>query len=312
MSDRSRRTILIVGCRRSGTTLVRTILEQHPALLVHPFEPQFFLQLYRQFGLDNIPAFTALAFILEHPYRAPEVTRERLGASDFPTDLPGVADRYLVAWSSGHEDKQKVLKHPAFIFHLDIAERLFPKCIVIHIVRDPRASVSSQRQRWPHLSVWQCATHWRRAVRAARTWSGKNAGHYIEIQYEELVQSPAQVVQKLCATLSLPFSHQLLSFRQREMVFEPEIGQRLKIYTAPEPSRLDLWREWLTDDDVQIVEAICSREMTWWRYTLASSSTPSLRLRARMARESSSYHANRVAKRAAKTMRRYIQPNRMP
>jgi hypothetical protein len=312
MTNRSPGSILIVGCRRSGTTLVRTILEEHPNLLVHPFEPQFFLQLYRRFGLDRIPPSSALAYILGHPYRAPEVTGEKLGAGDFPPDLTGIVHRYMVAWSSGHENRPKVLKHPAFVFHLDIAELLFPECTVIHVVRDPRASVSSQRQRWSHLSVWQCAMHWRRAVEAARAWYRKNAGRYIEIQYEELVQYPEESVRKLCASLSLPYSKQLLSFRQQETVFEPETGQQLKLYRAPDPSRIDLWREWLTGDDVQIVEAICSREMAWWRYPAVSSSVPSFALRSRMVRERIACAVHRLANRTAIKVQRFTQPNRIP
>lgn len=42
--------ILVFGCRRSGTTLLRSMLAQHPDLLVHPKEPQFILTLRDRFG----------------------------------------------------------------------------------------------------------------------------------------------------------------------------------------------------------------------------------------------------------------------
>jgi hypothetical protein len=149
-------------------------------------------------------------------------------------------------------------------------------------------------------------------VIAARAWSEQHAAQYVEIKYEELVQYPEQAMRKLCEALSLPFSSQLLTFRQQETVFEPQTGQRLKLYTAPDPSRIDLWREWLTGDDVHIVEAICSREMAWWGYEISAPTVASLRLCLRMVRENLSYGIKRLAKRAARKVQRYVYPSRIP
>ena len=288
--------ILIVGCRRSGTTLMRTILEGHTDLLVHPDEPQFFLELFRVFGLTELDATPAIKYIVHHKYTAPEVAEEDLVGNRVPQNLRELTKRYFESWLAGHRGKRPVLKHPALAFYRDAAEALFPGFTVIHVVRDPRANVSSQRQRWPHISVFACAIHWRRAVRAAREWSVDHAERYVEIQYESLVLQPERTIRELCRQLSIPYDEDLLSFRQKETVYEPGEGARTKVYFGPDESRLNLWRRWLTSDDVKIVESVCAEEMSWWDYTPVSPADRPLHLRRRVLMESFAYYARRLAR----------------
>lgn len=307
MLDRGAETggpILIVGCRRSGTTLLRTILEGHPDLLVHPDEPQFFLELHRKYGFSRMSAKLAIAHTLNHPYRAPNICAEAFSGAGAKLDLIELAELYLKAWRAGQDEKRPVLKDPLFVFHLDTASKLFPGCKVINIVRDPRGNVSSQRLRWPQFSVWTCAMYWRNAVQAAATWGAQHPQRFLTVSYEALVKDPQTAVRKLCEALYLPYTDALLSFRQKEVIFEADGGQRTRQFTAPDPSRQDLWKQRLSMQDIRLVETCCAREMAFLGYEPVASSELSASLQRRRLREQIAYYFYKFGKRTKNIMRR--------
>lgn len=282
MSRGERTPLLIVGCRRSGTTLLRTILEGHPDLLVHPDEPQFFLELYRDHGFSNISAEVAIEHILNHPYALPGIKPDLSSSSQSVVSLRAIAEHYMEAWITKHPGKRPVLKHPALVFHLEMVDRIFPDSIVMNIVRDPRANVSSQRLRWPQFPIWTCAEHWKQAVRAATWWGERHPRRYILLSYENLVRHPRATVKRLCRSLSLQYSDQLLTFRHMQTVFEPNTGPRIKQFTGPDASRLQLWRRRLASEEIQLVEICCGDEMNRFGYKPVCKKPASLKLNLRI------------------------------
>lgn len=273
--------ILIVGARRSGTTLLHAMLSQHPDLLVHPEEPQFVLELLQRFGqtVRDVPA--ALRLIDAHPYRAPAVTRdalERIVGAEGPLPLHRLVQAYLTVWRGDESrDKRPVLKHPRLIFHLDLARELFPASTVVHVVRDPRGNVLSQRARWPDIPILECAAWWRAAVRRGHALALRRPDACIEVVYERLVRDPERTMRELCSFLRLPFTSDLLSFELETQVYSPAAEPRPAAYTRPDASRLGRWRTGLTPTEIRLVERWCRREMPWWGYDPVHPATSALR-----------------------------------
>ncbi|GAB4581818.1 MAG: sulfotransferase [Anaerolineales bacterium] len=262
--------IIITGCRRSGTTLLRTMLEQHSKLYVHPQEPQFIQQLARRFGPQIHAPHTAVDLILSHPYCPPVVT-----APSFQTvlqgrpslSLPELIQAYLTVWAGEHlQTRHPVLKDPAWIFHLDWVQAWFPQGKIIHIVRDPRANVSSQRARWPKASVYECAIWWRDAVRAGHTLALQKPQVCFELIYEALVTEPEETLSRLCDFLAIPFEPQMLTFDLDTPTYAPGEAPKRTRFTRPDPARLQLWQDHLSPADIRLIEKICAPEMTWWHY----------------------------------------------
>lgn len=303
-SIKTRAPIVIVGCRRSGTTLLRTILEGHPDLLVHPDEPQFFLELYRRYGFSKMNAKSAVEHVLDHPYHAPNVHAQAFSGAGSKLDLIELARLYVDDWKAGQGKKRLVLKHPQLVFHLEAVSRLFPGCTIINIIRDPRANVSSQRTRWPQFSVWTCAMYWRNAVRAAGVWGARHPERYLSISYEALVQDPEPTVRRLCDGLCLSFTERLLTFRQSEVMFGPGGSTQIKEFTAPDPSHKDLWKQRLSREDVQLIEYCCAQEMAELGYDPVTAKKLSLPLQLRRFREQIAYRFYTAGKQIKNAVRR--------
>lgn len=280
--------IVVVGAQRSGTTLLRTILNEHPDLLVHPAEPQFLPELYQRFGDPVRNVRSALAYLASHKYLPssvqPDDLRQHCGQAR-QTPLPALIHCYLRVWG-GDElgGRRVVLKYPLLIFYLDLVQHWFPNVRIVHIVRDPRANVTSQRARWPQFTVWECAQHWRQAVHAARRWRQRYPHQYIELRYEDVIAAPERTLRQLCQELDLPFSERLLTFEQEETVYQAGGIPEKQRFTAPDPARLDSWRKRLSPTDIGLIERACQTEMAWWDYPLLAP-TPLPNLTTRLLRE---------------------------
>ena len=170
-----------------------------------------------------------------------------------------------------------------------MVNRLFPESIIVQVMRDPRANVSSQRSRWPQFSVWTCAMWWREAAIAGQKWGRENPSRYVAVQYEDLVLAPEETMRTLCRQLDIPFSPQLITFDQQETMWEPGSGPQQKRFSRPDPSRINLWQQYLSAQDVRLIEYGCRAQMALGHYQPLYDSPLTTQLRLRQLKEASQH-----------------------
>lgn len=291
--------LLIIGCQRSGTTLLRAALGNHPDLLEHPDEPQYLLGIQQRFGLVVRDVATAVTYIATHPHRPQTLTPETLRAAyagHTALPLPQFMQIYLQAWGGPQLTTHRpILKDPAWIFHLPDLHTWFPSAHIIHIIRDPRANVSSQITRWPEFTIWEAATLWSRALRMARAWGQAHPANYTEISYEALIRQPEATFTTLCHALHLPYHPALLQFEENTILFDPGQAQR-HTFRGMDPSRLDVWRQRLSPADVWLIEQACQQEMTWYAYPRYQTDPPDPTWVRRLRREQLYYGYKKMGK----------------
>lgn len=89
-------------------------------------------------------------------------------------------------------------KYPVFGRYLDLLNRLFPDCRVVHVIRDGRDCAMSHRHvTWGHQNTCAAAIHWRRYLCVTRNAARSMAGRYLEIRYEDLISNPASTMAEL-------------------------------------------------------------------------------------------------------------------
>jgi len=264
--------IVVAGSPRSGTSLLRTILKTHDSLRVHTTEPHYVLELYGRFGrtISDVPAATE--FVLAHD----KFPTDEVGPAALRAELKGKTSMSLSEFlrtcfrllKRNTPDRPLVLKHPAWILHLDLMKELFPDLRVIHSIRDPRANTFSQRTRWPSTSVWKAATRWRACVQAGRRWQERGATPYMEVRYEDLVTDSEATCRAICDFLQIPFDPSMLTFTHVERDWNPtNPGEGAKRqYQGFEPQRIHKWKKFLTPQEVKLIEDQCRVGMGWFGY----------------------------------------------
>ena len=258
----------IVGSGRSGTTLVRAMLDSHPDLAVPP-ETYFVTELLdRRPSYETPEGFSKDAFLGDllsnQWFRRWEVPAERVTADIETGELSGYADAIrtvYAAFASTRGKSRYADKTPIHIYHLPLLADLFPEGRFVHVIRDGRdvaASFLDQADMRPN-GVAEAALLWRERVSIGRT-AGAELGpdRYLELRYEELVSSPGPVLERLCAMIGLSYDPSMLSYPERaaELVARDGGPERHRGVFMPPTVGLRHWREELSDEAVETFELV--------------------------------------------------------
>jgi Sulfotransferase family len=195
-SESATRPIFVVGCPRSGTTMMRAILNAHPHISCGP-ETGFLLGLNR--------------WERRHPD-----TPARFGSSreEFHRQARALLDDLHESLAAVEGKQRWADKTPTHAIILDFIDALYPTCQVIHMVRDPVDVIDSERRKHGLQRARRTSADWPRHVAAARHFGQTHPpDRYLEIRYEHLVQDPEKVLRDMFAWLGEPWSSEVLEFR---------------------------------------------------------------------------------------------------
>ncbi|MGH8714676.1 MAG: sulfotransferase family protein [Casimicrobiaceae bacterium] len=274
---------VIVGCPRSGTTLLAVMLDSHPQLAMPP-ETAFLPELKALLGKEG-SALRRDFFVL--------LTTDRWGVSnwnDIGIDKAAYWRRLCALRSFSITGGLRILygmyadglgkrlfgeKTPADTHCMPQIEMYLPEARFIHIVRDPRDVVLSLRRTTAGRSVEQTARIWVDMVSLARGCA-TSVSHYHELRYEDLVLDPEAQLRKVCGFLELDYSSRMLDYQASGARHVGHLGDRLmpdgrakvphelraRLHeNLAQPLRTDRvhnWRQQMSADDRAKVAAIAA------------------------------------------------------
>jgi hypothetical protein len=183
--EAAQRPIFVIGSPRSGTTLLRLVLDSHPGISCG--EETHFLRDMASITGRHWPLLSAYGFEREW-----WLARIRDFYAGFQAEV--LARSGKERWAE---------KDPTYTLLLDLVEELFPTAQYVHLVRDGHDVVASFRDRWGYRSAARAArSEWRRYVSAARALGAQlPVSRYHEIRYERLVAAPEPTLRDLLAFL---------------------------------------------------------------------------------------------------------------
>jgi hypothetical protein len=190
----------LVGVGRSGTTLLRLMLDAHDALAI-PAETHFIPAVA---GMSGEPATLRRRFLeaLTGFETWPDLT---ISAAELDAALAGiepftVADgvRCFYRLYAKRRGKTRVGdKSPPYCLHIATIARLLPEARFVHLIRDGRDVVLSVRPLWfsPGTTIEAIAADWAHRIRTARM-QGRGRAHYLEVRYETRVPGASRPVRQ--------------------------------------------------------------------------------------------------------------------
>jgi len=207
---------IVVGVPRSGTTLLRMMLDAHPELAIPP-ETGFLPALAAlDPGTDpREPAWRIISGFHTWPDFGLDADALRTAILDAPPTAADAARVFYRLYAERFGKARYGDKTPTYGSDIDRIASLLPEARVLHIIRDGRDVVSSVRGLWfrPGDSIESCAQDW--ATRLARTRTlGVQLPWYLEIRYEQLVVQPEETLGAICRFLDLTFDARMLTFHQ--------------------------------------------------------------------------------------------------
>ena len=258
--------VFIVGPPRSGTSLLRQMLNRHPAL-ASLFFPLLYQDRQRKaFGDLSNPA-----------------NRERLVSEyvSLPTtkglglDCAKLADRLrreatsyqalyaavLNFYAESHGKPRSGEKTPRHALYLDTLREWFPDAPILHIVRDPRDVVTSSHRMFGAPSAVVTARTWLSHNLAARRSSHRS--QYLEVRYETLVAQPELELTRICKFIGEEYFPSMLTPEQRS-VEHP--GEWDRLQTPLTTGRVGQWRRELTRQQVAQIEWVLGPHLETFGY----------------------------------------------
>lgn len=234
------RTIAVYGALRSGTTMLRLMLNGHPRFNC-PGEMDFVVDHLDANGSYDMEALAANRIWRAHEALFPDTP---LPANPRPDDF--------IARVAGDDDVAVLILHR----HLERAMDLFPGLRVIHLVRDPRdVARSSIGMGWAG-NVYYGVDHWIGTMRDWQTSLPKlPEAQRLVVAYEDLIAEPEKTLSAICSFSGLSFDPEMLEY------------DRDSSYSKPDTSLTVQWKRKQSPREVGLVEAKIGELMTVAGYT---------------------------------------------
>jgi hypothetical protein len=283
--------LIVLGVRRSGTTLLRVMLDRSSVLAI-PDESYFVPQLaHRHPGQVDRDAFVddlgRLHRLRDFGISADDVApRVREGMT---TGEALAAVFETVAASQGKLRWGD--KTPLYMQHLGLLERLFPDAQYVHLVRDGRDAALSylavpagvMTEPWGHpRDAAGFACLWRTEVSAARALGRRiGTGRYHEMRYEDLVAAPEETLRRVCAYAGLEYEEAMLGYVGSVDLTDKPHQQRL---AEPPTTGVRAWRTEMAPADVESFEAVAGDLLDELGYETRSPAARGVRTGVRLAR----------------------------
>jgi len=265
----------VVGVGRSGTTLLRMMLDAHPQLAIPP-ETHFLNPMIQASGRIRFTPRTASRAVVHDQRRrwkdfglSEDDLRERFEAIERFNTADAIRAFYLL-YANKHGKPRWGDKTPDYIRKMKKLQKTLPEARFIHVIRDGRDAGLSQNSRIAKrgkdpVPAREMARRWRKRIVKSRI-DAEEVEHYLEVRYEDIVADTEAVLRRVCEHVELDYDPVMLRYYERaeerlqEMAGalpatkgrpEREAGERIAAHALttkpPDPGRLQVWKQEMTE-----------------------------------------------------------------
>lgn len=229
----------MVGCPRSGTTLLQSLISAHPLVFSFP-ESHFFpsilskSRIYRIFGIASKGAgknTAALFKALSKGHLLNHIPMKSRRVKTYTDSFVNILDRITL-------QNRKIIwleKTPQHLHYIKPIKRYIKNAKFIHIVRnaeDVVASLYNVTQKYPQnwggaRTIDECIKRWLEDINITiRYVSHQN---HMAVNYEKLVNKPKRVLQKVCSFIGIDYQKDMLKKYHsvaNDLVYKDEIWKQ--------------------------------------------------------------------------------------
>lgn len=278
----------IVGSPRSGTTLLQTLLDAHPALCIPPESHVFdhFGEIFRCYGDLGRPG-NAEKFVRD---LLSDERIKRWGLEIKPAEfcrplrertLREIVSRLFGLYADLRGKARWGDKTPEHTLHMQEIRSVFPDACFIHLVRDGRdVAESLGRTFFGPPTVDQRALQWKQYVNAFEDFKSRYPEACLTVRYEDLVQNPPEVMGRILSFLgestdSIP--KEIPQSALKNVYLNTDDGTHQSLQDALSPAKIGLYKKRMSRREIEIAESIAGTELQRYGYSLESSGREGVR-----------------------------------
>ncbi len=297
----NRRALFLGGAPKSGTTLLLSLLDGHPQLIVLPEETHYLEQYPKYVALGSFQAKLRRLLedsdlrVLRQGSSAPKREVPSPDVRDYPNFdhdrfarlaaqaveqtwmddsllLSETARAYAIAAGYNWQECVRwVEKTPANTDDPETLFRLFPEAKLLQVVRDPRAAFASRKKRLVnrygrYAKAHRLVQEWNRSSRQIPRLLQRGP-QYLVIRYEDFVRAPREGLEKVCRFIGIECLPELFSPTRGGQHWEGNSSFQ-NGFSGISADSVDQWKKELTEDEVWWIEMHCRPGMHLAGYPL--------------------------------------------
>ncbi len=305
----NKKALFIGGPAKSGTTLLMSLFDNHPQLIVLPEETGYLEHRQSFRKLKNCKArleyLLTKTGLMELSNGKVEVknTGSSADARDYRefdhkcffslarefVDRPGMNDSLLFSemvraygiamGADPHKCVHWVEKTPRTETCAEVLDELFPEAKLIQVIRDPRAVFASFKNRimnqyGAHSKAHRLPRSWNRCARQIPRLR-RDPSRFLTIRYEDLIQNPRETLEKVCRFGGFDFSEKMLEPTRGGGGWEGNSAFH-ETFRGISSASLDLWKDRLSMNEIWWIELHCRKGMKLANYPLQTDARFSL------------------------------------
>jgi hypothetical protein len=270
MASASTSPFFLVGNDRSGTTLLRLVLDRGDVAI--PPESMFladFAPVRQRGGLDDLAqADRLMRAVWSHP-------RVRLWklSGDAPAVLPGLgheeAYRFIVsapfeAYARKEKKDRWADKTPLYLRYVAEIDAIWPDARFVVVVRDGRdVALSVMRVPFGANNVWAAARAWAQGIRLGLEAERRHPDRVVTVRYEDLVARPAEEGARVSEFLGMEFSKEMLEIERTDpdKILKEQAGWFTNVWAGINTSAVGKWQREMTPAQQRLFARVAGPEL---------------------------------------------------
>ncbi|WP_344267904.1 sulfotransferase family protein [Actinomadura napierensis] len=321
MTTQPHRPVFVLGCPRSGTTLLQQMLHSHRRLAV-PSETRFVHVAYaRRHGFGDLRRAENRRALGEWITTGEGTKFAVLGLDagavvddivQGPPTLGSALAAVFRRYAREHGRPRWGDKRPSYFRKVPMLLRMFPDAQFVHLVRDGRDAVSSlARMPWYDGDVHSAALTWRESVdTGSRLARRLGPGTYHEMRYEDLVDDPERALAALCGFLGEEYDEAMAEPHHHARRTVPlERKWHLRTHEAVNSRNVGAWAERMQGWEADLVEHVLAGRLRRHGYALSGRARPDAAHLARFRRTAVHRWRKQHAQAVRERMERRTEPN---
>ncbi len=214
--------LFLVGMPRSGTKLLRELLNQHPLIEIPNVETHFlpyWSKHWQEYGdlsdKNNFSHFydqvTSIPYFIYMREIGKTIQKDAWYQSCENFKVSGVFEALMRHDANTPIGSEKIWgdKTPSYITQVTLIKELFSSAKIVHLVRDVRDYSLSAKTAWGK-NMMRSTDRWVEGISTLRNNLKEHGDDIIEIRYEDLLDNPEKELLKICNFINLKFDKRML------------------------------------------------------------------------------------------------------
>lgn len=281
---KSKIPFFILGNPRSGTSLLRLMLNSHPNIVVPPESGflQWWYEKYKYWSVENSKDNFLVGKYVADILSSKKIEDWNLNFEKIinlilkvkPSNYGELSSLIYLSYNSSESLEEIMVgdKNNYFIHHLPVINEIYPNTKYIHLIRDGRdvacsyqklKSIKTKSRYKPNLAyeIKDIAYEWRSNVNKIDTFL-LNKEH-LKINYENLLENTEETLLKLCDFLGVPYHLKMNDFYKPKINDEPNstIDWKMKTLEPIDINNKSKYLDILSTHDISQFNIICEKQI---------------------------------------------------